>query len=113
MIMTNREMLNKIAVKCADDAEIVAFCGRQIEILDNRKKYKHTSPTKTQKENAELIEKIIAYISEHEVVTCADIETAFTLSNQKASALLRQATDANRLVKTPAKGKVRASWTVA
>lgn len=108
--MTKREMLNKIATLCSNDAEIVAFCGHEIELLDRKKNHKSDKPTKKQVENAELIAKIVAFVGEKGVVTCGDVENAFGISNQKASALLRQATG---LTKTEAKGKQKATWAIA
>ena len=108
--MTKREMLNKIAQVCANDAEIVAFCGHEIELLDKKKNYKSDKPTKAQVANAELADKVAEYVAEKGSVTCAEVEEAFGLSNQKASAILNRS---GKFVKTPAKGKVKATWTLA
>ena len=110
--MTNREMYQRIMDACANDAEIVGFCGHQIELLDKRKSYKRTGPTKTQVANAELADKIVGYIEEQGApVTCAQVEIAFGLSNQKASAILNRS---GRFVKvTEGKGKVKATFGIA
>ena len=50
---TKREMFNLIATRNADDAEIVAFCEHEIQLLDAKKTSK--TPTKTQKANEALI----------------------------------------------------------
>ena len=107
MIMTKREMLNKIMMVCANDAEIVGFCGHEIELLDKKKGYKSNKPSKLQKENAELADKVVEFIVQNGAVTCAQVEEAFGLSNQKASAILNRS---GLFVKTPAKGKVKATW---
>lgn len=68
-------------------------------------------PTKAQIANAELADQIAAYVAEHEAVTCAELEEAFGLSNQKISAILNRS---GKFVKaTEAKGKVKATYTVA
>lgn len=111
MIMTKREMLEKIMAVCANDAEIVDFCGHELELLDNRKKYKSTKPTKTQRENAELTEKVAEFVREVGTVTCKQVEDAFGLSNQKVSAILNRS---GKFVKaTEAKGKEKATFKVA
>ena len=109
--MTKREMLNKIATLCSNDAEIVAFCGHEIELLDRKKGYKSDKPTKRQVENSEIADKIVAFIEENGPVTCGQIETAFGISNQRASAILNR----NPLfVKvTEGKGKVKATFGLA
>ena len=108
--MTKREMLTKIMEVCANDAEIVGFCGHEIELLDKKKNYKKVGPTKAQVANAELAEKVAEFVAEKGVVTCADVEEAFGLSNQKASAILNRS---GKFAKTAGKGKVKATWTLA
>lgn len=110
MIMTKREMLNKIMSVCSNDAEIVGFCGHELELLDKRKGYKSNKPSKAQVANAELADKVAEFVAEKGAVTCAEVEKAFALSNQKASAVLNRS---GRFVKTPAKGKVKATWSLA
>ena len=70
--------------------------------------------TKTQKENKVLVEKVVAWIAEGEkAVTCGETAEFLEVEGQKASAILKMATEAGRLVKTEAKGKVKATWTIA
>ena len=111
MIMTKREMLNKIMAVCANDAEIVRFCGHELELLDKRKGYKSNKPSKAQIANAELAEKIAEYIAENGAVTCGQVEEAFNISNQKASAILNR--NAKFVKVTEAKGKVKATFGLA
>lgn len=68
-------------------------------------------PTKAQlARQADLID-VANFVAEKGVVTCADVEEHFGISNQKAARLLR---DAEGVVKaTEAKGKAKATWTVA
>lgn len=106
--MTKREMFNLIATVNADNEEIVNFCNREIELLDNRKGSK--TPTKTQKENEglmDLIEKDLVEFEKPVTVTelIAGGEGLEGLTNQKVSALLRKMVDAKRVVKTIEKKK--------
>lgn len=111
MIMTKREMLNKIMEVCSNDAEIVGFCGHELELLDRKKGYKSNKPTKAQVANAELADKIVAYIAENGAVTCGQVEEAFGISNQKASAILNRSGKFTKV--TEAKGKVKATFGIA
>ena len=108
MIMTKREMLEKIMAVCANDAEIVGFCGHELELLDNRKKYKSTKPTKKQAENAEIADKLFAWIEENGPVNCGQVEAMFGISNQKASAILNRSGKFEKVA--PAKGKEKATY---
>ena len=104
--MTKRDMFATIATLNADNEEIVKFCNREIELLDNRKGSK--SPTKTQKENEgvmDAIEKALGEIGEPVTVTELLARSGMEITNQKASALLRKMVDAKRVVKTIEKKK--------
>ena len=101
--MTKREMFAHIATVNATDAEIVEFCNREIELLDNRKTSK--TPTKTQRENELIMDTIERDLREFEKpVTVTELiaggEGLENLTNQKVSALLRKMVDAKRVVKT-------------
>ena len=79
-----------------------------IASLEKRnKKGGERKPTKTQRENEVLREDIVTYIGENGAQTATQIAVAFTLSNQKASALLTAETkgDAPRLVRFEEKRK--------
>ena len=95
--MTKREMFEAIknVEGVASNAEMVAFLDRQIELVSK----KRTAETKTQKENAEIVEKIFNYMVEKgEAVTITEIQKKFDLtSNQKASALVKKLVDAKRV----------------
>lgn len=68
-------------------------------------------PTKAQLARQADLEAVAQFVAEKGVVTCADVEEAFNVSNQKAARLLK---DAAGVVKaTEGKGKVKATWTVA
>lgn len=95
-----------------EDVEVVEKLTALRDVLAKRKSYKRTGPTKTQVANAELADKIVGYIEELGApVTCAQVEVAFGLSNQKASAILNRS---GRFVKvTEGKGKVKATFGIA
>lgn len=101
--MTKKEMFNHIATVNASDSEIVEFCKREIELLENRKSSK--SPTKTQRENEVIMDKIVESLTSI-ASPCTVTELlafgveGFELTNQKASALLRKLVEAKRVVKT-------------
>ena len=82
----------------AENAELVAFIDRQIELASK----KRNGETKTQKENKELVEKIYNYMESVEgAVTVADIMGEFEgMSNQKVSALVKKLVDAKRVART-------------
>lgn len=90
--------------------EIIATLEKMVEQLDKKKNYKSNKPSKAQVANAELADKVAELVAEKGAVTCAEVEEAFGLSNQKASAILNRS---GKFVKTPAKGKVKATWSLA
>ena len=101
--MTKREMFNHIATVNANDAEIVEFCNHQIELLDSKSSSK--SPTKTQKENAVIMENMTTAMADiGEPCTVTELLKhgieGYELSNQKASALLRNLIKEGKVTKT-------------
>lgn len=101
--MTKREMFERIATVNAADEEIVAFCNREIELLEKRKSGKK-GLTKTQKENEGVKELILTALAESgEKMTVSEVigcEGLGGFSNQKISALLRQLIEAGKVEKT-------------
>lgn len=97
--MTKREYFEAIknveGVK--ENPEFVEFLDKQIELVSK----KRTSLTPAQKENAEIVEKIYAFMAEkNEPVTIAEVQAQFELtSNQKASALVKKLVDDKRVVR--------------
>lgn len=101
--MTKKEMFAHIATVNADNAEIVEFCNREIELLNNRKSSK--TPTKTQKANEGIMDAIADALGAFENgVTVTDLiasaDALNGLTNQKVSALLRKMVEAGRVTKT-------------
>ena len=106
--MTKKEMFNLIANAMKENADVVAFCNHEIELLE--KKASKSGQTKTQKENAILIENVFfALATVGRPVTITELQTEVVemsnYSNQKLSALLKKLVDCDRVVKTIDKKK--------
>lgn len=89
-------------------AEMTKFINHEVELLE--KKHSKSGQTKTQKENLEIMEKIMAALAEvGKPVTITELQNANTemaeYSNQKLSALLKKLVDGGRVVKTQEKKK--------
>jgi len=100
--MTKKEMFNAIAVKVADNAEMVAFINHEIELLD--KKASRKTPSKTQKANEGVKATILEVLADFDApVTVSELIATDALgeyTNQKVSALLRQLIEGGKVVKT-------------
>lgn len=100
MAMTKKEMFAFIATVNADKPEIVEFCNHQIEMLENRKTNKSDKPSKAQRENAELAERVIAVMGV-EPMSATEIMEAVNhekiRSTQKARALVGILMDEGRV----------------
>ena len=106
--MTKKEMFNLIANAMKENDDVVAFCKHEIELLE--KKVSKSGQTKTQKENAILIESIFSALATvGRPVTITELQTEVVemsnYSNQKLSALLKKLVDCGRVVKTIDKKK--------
>ena len=106
--MTKKEMFNLIANAMKDNDDVVAFCEHEIELLE--KKASKSGQTKTQKENAILIESVFSALETvGKPVTITELQTEVVemsnYSNQKLSALLKKLVDCGRVVKTIDKKK--------
>ena len=97
----------------AEDVAVVEKLEALKAQLAKKHNYKAGKPTKAQKENAELVEKMVAFVADHGPVTCADLEAEFGLSNQKVAALLNKAGKDKFVKVVEAKGKVKAQWDLA
>ena len=112
--MTKKEMFANIATLLADNAEVVEFCNKEIELLSKRSSSK--TPTKTQRENEGIMDTIAAALANFEnPVTVTELiaggEGLDNFTNQKVSALLRKMVEAGRVIKT-IEGK-KALFTIA
>ena len=71
--------------------------------LEKRNTAKAGKPTKTQRENAEVKDAILAKLSSTEGKRCGDIAAEVGISGQKCSALLSQLVKTGEVVKTEEK----------
>lgn len=114
--LTKKEYFTKIREIVIDNPELVAFVDHEMELL-NRKNSK-TSQTKTQAENEVIAQMLIQELSKvgkpvtiTELMTCSDaVKNYITkenkpLSNQKISAIFKQLTESNQIVKVTDKKK--------
>lgn len=108
---TKREYYELIKSKLADNAEIVAFCDHEIELLDNRKKTTDGEKklTPKQKENLALVATILDNMELDTIYSISDmqrkIEACKELTNQKISSLVRQAMSDGTIERVEVKGK--------
>ena len=108
---TKREYYELIKSKLADNAEIVAFCDHEIELLDNRKKTADGEKklTPKQKENLVLVATILDNMEVDTIYSISDmqrkIEVCKELTNQKISSLIRQAMADGTIERVEVKGK--------
>lgn len=88
--------------------EMLKFITHEVELLD--KKHSKSGQTKIQKENLEIMEKIVASLKKVEKpVTITELQASdkemAVFSNQKLSALLKKLVESDRVVKTTEKKK--------
>lgn len=108
---TKREYYEIIKSKLADNAEIVAFCNHEIELLENRKKTTDGEKklTPKQKENLALVATILDNMEVDTIYSISDmqrkIEVCKELTNQKISSLIRQAMSDGTIERVEVKGK--------
>ncbi len=108
---TKREYYELIKSKLADNAEIVAFCDHEIELLDNRKKTTDGEKklTPKQKENLALVATILDNMEVDTIYSISDmqrkIEVCKELTNQKISSLIRQAMADGTIERVEEKGR--------
>ncbi len=105
--MTKKEMYSHIATINAEDAEVVAFCEHEIELLN--KKRGSSKPSKTQIENEGYKLSILAVLEDNDrPMTVSDImedDRLKGLKNQKISALVTQLKNEGKIVRTTDKKK--------
>ena len=103
--MTKKEMFTRIATINASDAEIVAFCNHEIELL-NKKNSAAKKPTKTQIANESLKDDILDVLKGSDApMTATQIAEGMSLSVNKVSALLTQLKEDNSIVREVVKRK--------
>jgi len=105
---TNKDFFNEVIALAKDNEELVAWAQKQIKILEDRNA--NRKPTKTQKENEDVKDKIVETLTViGKPATVTEILTNGNFpaetSNQKVSALLRQLVADGKVVKTVDKKK--------
>lgn len=101
--MTKREMFEVIATTMADNEEVVNFCAHEVELLDRKKNYKSSKPSKKSIENDAIKADILAVLGESEApMTIGEINERLDkgFTSQKVSALLTQLIKGESVVKT-------------
>lgn len=95
--MTKREMFEAVvaiveASEVENKVELADGLRHEIELLNNRKNHKSDKPSKAQRENAELAEKVIAVLGD-EPMSATDViglcNCEAIRSTQKVSALMK------------------------
>lgn len=105
---TKREYLTELVdlVKETNKEEYLPYLEHELELLDNKRK--NSKPTKTQEENAKIMEVIVSCLTS-KPATIGEIqkrnEELGTLSNQKMSALLKKLVEAEKAEKVMDKKK--------
>lgn len=96
----------------ADNADVVAFCDHEIELL-NKKNSAAKKPTKTQIANESIKDEILAVLNGSDPMTATDIVAKLDgkYSVNKVSALLTQLKEDNSITREVIKRK--AYFTVA
>lgn len=101
--MTKREMFEVIATAMADNEEVVNFCTHEVELLDRKKDYKSSKPSKKSIENEAIKAEIVEVLRRSEApLTIKEINETLGkgFTSQKVSALLSQLIKADEVVKT-------------
>lgn len=94
--MTNREFYNAIVNGTMND-EIKAFASEAIVKLDERNAKRNSRPSKTAIANEPIKAEILKLFVENEKLLASEVGTALNISTQKASALLRQLVESEKL----------------
>lgn len=107
--MTNREFYTAIASSTTLPTELVEFAAAAIEKMDNANAKRKNTPSKTAIANEPLKEQLLNEILSLEPMPTNNVAAALGVSNQKASALLRQLVADGKVIavedKVPGKGK--------
>lgn len=107
--MTNREFYTAIASSTTLPAELVEFAAAAIAKMDNANAKRKNTPSKTAIANEPLKEQLLNEILSLEPMPTNSVAAALGVSNQKASALLRQLVADGKVIavedKVPGKGK--------
>lgn len=114
--LTKRDYFAQLKEIVKDNAELVAFIDHEVELLT--RKNSGNSQSKTQKENevvakmlVEELAKIAKPVTITDLMTSSDVVKGYVLengnhlTNQKISAIFKQLTESNQIVKVTDKKK--------
>ena len=114
--LTKKDYFGMIREIVIDNPELVAFIDHEVELLT--RKNSKTSQTKVQKENEVIAEMLIKELTKigtpvtiTDLMTASDVVKGYVLengnhlTNQKISAIFKQLTESNQIVKVTDKKK--------
>lgn len=88
---TKRDMYALIKTLCADNAQVVAFCDHEVELLDGKTAASKTHLSANQKANEDIKARLVALLVKPMTVSdILKVDGFEQYTNQKVSALLRQ-----------------------
>lgn len=88
--MTQREFMNAVIAIEGISEEVKAHAENEIAKLDARNAKRATTPSKTQKENAPLIEAVRQYLEKADEPKCsAEIAEALEMTSNKVASLIK------------------------
>lgn len=104
MTMTEREFLTQVIDIC-DDETIKEYAQAKIQKMDEKNKNRKGVPTKKQRENETLKNKILEMFQQNPdtVFVASEIATQFEISTQKATPLCKQLVYDGKIIMTDVK----------
>ena len=100
--MTYVDAIN-FAVENIDNIDVIEKLQALKESLEKRASYKSSKPSKTQRENENVKEAIVACLADNGMMRAMDVANELGITIQKASALLNQLVKAEVLEKVAEK----------
>ena len=103
--MTMKAFLTAVLDTKGISAEVADFAKAEIAKIEEKNKKRRTILTKGQKDNAALLEFVVAGMSATDVLTASDVAVMIGGSTQKASAILQNGVKQGILTASDVKGK--------
>ena len=105
--ITKKDNFNSIieVLKTADRSDLVSVMEHEIELLDKKNSYKNNTPTASQKENAEIAEKIPSVMESGKLYRLSEIKAlipalASASGTQRIAVICRKLEENGVLTKT-------------
>ena len=108
--VTITDRINAIAFDTLTEEDFAFLVERALKSVRPAGK-RSDKPTKAQLAYRAELTDVAAFVAEKGTVTCADVQNAFGVSNQKAARMLKDAPGVVQVTKS--KGKVKATWALA